>query len=418
MKKLRVKNLFFTNMEPLIKNPLISKGYVDICYAETNRNHSYISKEVLDNKLKPSIAGIPVVGEYYKEIEDFGDHGGRLIIDSNGIRYEATTKPYGFVPTNTNFEYVKKIDKDGIEREYLRADCYLWTGQYPECDRVFKTNNPQSMELDKDTGYWKRINGEDYFVIEDAIVSKLCILGSEVEPCFEGASFGANNENSTISYNLDKEKYEKFIKEFKLQLKEALGEKFEGGFKGMGNEDFKKKQEEEDVSKIKEKDTSKTEEKDTSEEEKKKKPSEKNTKENENEEDYVKKFNELESTLNEFKVALDKANNTIKTLNVEIENLNKYKKDVEKEKKEELFNTFKVKNIIDENDLNGIYSELDTIDYELLDFKLCKLFTEKTINSTEENKIPSVKTYRLNEKEDEKELSWVDKVAKKQRDNN
>lgn len=264
------------------------------------------------------------------------------------------------------------------------------------------------MELENDTGYFKRINGEDYFVIEDAIVSKLCILGSEVEPCFEGASFGTINENSTISYNLDKEEYEKFIKEFKLQLKEALEEEFKGGFKEMGNEDFKKKQEEEN-SKIKdsseEKITSETKEEETSkEDEKKKKPSGKNSKEDENKEDYAEKFNNLEASLNEFKAALDKANNTIKALNVEIENLNCYKKEVEREKKEELFNTFKAKNVIDENDLNSIYSDLDNIEYEMLDFKLCKLYTEKTINSNNDSLVPPVKTYELN-KNDEKELS-------------
>ena len=48
------------------------------------------------------------------------------------------------------------------------------------------------MELDSDSldGYWASNNnsGYEFFIINDAKFSKLCILGSDVEPCFEGAS--------------------------------------------------------------------------------------------------------------------------------------------------------------------------------------------------------------------------------------
>ena len=51
------------------------------------------------------------------------------------------------------------------------------------------------MELDEDTldGHWSTDNksGMDFFIINDAIFSKLCILGEDVEPCFEGASVTA-----------------------------------------------------------------------------------------------------------------------------------------------------------------------------------------------------------------------------------
>jgi hypothetical protein len=140
-------------MEPLVKNPMISKGVVDIAYAGKNRNRSFIRDDVMHTKLEPSVLGVPIVGEYFEEVKDFGDHGGKVVIDSNGIHYESTTIPYGFVPPNSTLSYIEKIDKDGVARKYLRAECFLWTGQYPECDRVIKTGNPQSMELEKDTGY-------------------------------------------------------------------------------------------------------------------------------------------------------------------------------------------------------------------------------------------------------------------------
>lgn len=69
---------------------------------------------------------------------------------------------------------------------------YLWTGQYPEVQKALDEGLPQSMELDEKSldGHWaKNYNsGVEFFIINDATFSKLCILGSDVEPCFEGAS--------------------------------------------------------------------------------------------------------------------------------------------------------------------------------------------------------------------------------------
>jgi hypothetical protein len=51
------------------------------------------------------------------------------------------------------------------------------------------------MELDEKTldATWTRDgNGKPkFFIINEAIISKLCILGEEYEPCFEGATITA-----------------------------------------------------------------------------------------------------------------------------------------------------------------------------------------------------------------------------------
>ena len=68
---------------------------------------------------------------------------------------------------------------------------YLWTGQYPECQRIIDKGNNQSMELDDkliDATWTKDANGNrQFFIINEGIISKLCILGEDYEPCFEGA---------------------------------------------------------------------------------------------------------------------------------------------------------------------------------------------------------------------------------------
>ncbi|MBO5446768.1 hypothetical protein J6A34_04610 [bacterium] len=67
---------------------------------------------------------------------------------------------------------------------------WLWTGQFPECARVITQGNNHSMELSENPkyldAYWtKDGNGnKEFFIINEAIISKLCILGEEFEPCF------------------------------------------------------------------------------------------------------------------------------------------------------------------------------------------------------------------------------------------
>jgi hypothetical protein len=84
------------------------------------------------------------------------------------------------------------FEDDGVPHEYLMTEGYIWTGQYPESQRVIDQGNNQSMELDEhslNASWTKDSNGQpQFFIINEAIMSKLCILGEDVEPCFEGAS--------------------------------------------------------------------------------------------------------------------------------------------------------------------------------------------------------------------------------------
>lgn len=63
------------------------------------------------------------------------------------------------------------------------------------------------MELDEESleGHWTEdVNsGREYFIINDAIISKLCILGDDVEPCFEGAAITAPNVSKNFTLDTD-----------------------------------------------------------------------------------------------------------------------------------------------------------------------------------------------------------------------
>ena len=228
----------FVNLQPMDINPLMSKCDIKVLYIGQNRNRSSITKQVATEMSKP-LRGCPIVGYYIEKKEDFGDHGDQVIIDGEGIKFNKLTKPYGFVAPNARvwFQFFEDQDEFGntCVREYLMTEGYLWTGQFEECKRVLENSNPQSMELDEKTlkGYWSTDNnkGVDFFIINDAVFSKLCILGDDVEPCFEGANVSAPNLSSQFSKD---DEFTKSLFTMMSELKFALNNS-EGG-KPMHNE--------------------------------------------------------------------------------------------------------------------------------------------------------------------------------------
>ena len=216
----------FINITPL--NPLISKCQIKVCYVsdEPNRNRSVITKEVA-KKMANSLPGCPIVGFYNEEKGDFEEHN-RVIDISNGkFEIKDTTRPYGFVDLGAKVWFQKFLDDGKDEREYMMTEGWLWTGQYPECKRIIDKGNNQSMELDKDTlnaAWSKNNNGKpQFFIINEAIISKLCTLGEANEPCFEGSNITA----PTIQFAFEdgfKEQLSSMINELKDYLNKG-GEK-------------------------------------------------------------------------------------------------------------------------------------------------------------------------------------------------
>ena len=198
----------FLNITPY--NPLISQCEIKVLYIGENRNRSYISKEVA-TEMANSLPGCPIVGYYREDKQDFGDHGDQVIFDGDGIHFNCLTKPYGFVAPDAKVWFQKFEDTDDfgntVEREYLMTTGYLWTGQFPECQVVVDEGKPHSMELDEENlnGHWSENikTGYEFFIINDAIFSKLCILGDDVEPCFEGSSVTAPEVSKSFSLDND-----------------------------------------------------------------------------------------------------------------------------------------------------------------------------------------------------------------------
>ena len=214
------------NMQPSDFSPLISKCEIKVCYVsnEPNRNKTVITKEKA-KEMAPSLRGSIIAGFYNEEKADFEGHNKELSLNDKGeIVMKSVTRPYGFVDLSARCWFQDFVD-DGKPHTYLMTEGWLWTGEYPECRRILKKGNGQSMELDE-----KNVNSEwskdyktglEFFIINEAIISKLCILGDDVEPCFEGASIqGA--QKVQYSFSLD-ENFKDDIKTMMFEFNKYLG---------------------------------------------------------------------------------------------------------------------------------------------------------------------------------------------------
>ena len=392
----------FINLQPLDINPLMSKCEIKVLYIGENRNHSFITKDVA-TEMSKTLRGAPIVGYYKEENQDFRDHGDQIIIDEKGIQFKCLTKPYGFVSPDAEVWFQKFEDTDDfgnkIVREYLMTTGFLWTGQFEEAKLAIEQGRPHSMELDKDTldGYWsENVNTKmELFIVNDAIFSKLCILGDDVEPCFEGSSVTAPNVSTNFSKVDDNFKQTLFsmMQDLKFALEGGNMVKVDEEKKDKTNETVENKtdktteevkdtetkkdnKEEEDKKKNYTKEEDKKEEKednptpaeDKKPEEKKeetKTPAEekKEEKEDKDKKDYALMYSELETKYND--------------LSAKYEDLVAFKKNVEKQQKEELIGGFYM---LSDEDKKDVVAHIDEYSLDDIEAKLSVICVRKKVN--------------------------------------
>ena len=410
----------FINLQPLDINPLMSKCEIKVLYVGENRNHSYITEEVAKDMAK-TLRGAPIVGYYKEEKEDFADHGEQVILDDEGIKFNCLTKPYGFVAPDAKvwFQDFEDTDEFGnkITRKYLMTTGYLWTGQYEEAKRVIEKGNNQSMELDESSleGHWStNVNtGMDFFIISDAIFSKLCILGEDVEPCFEGASVTAPQVSNSFSKVDDNFKHTLYtmMQDLKYALEGGKNMELEENTVETVEEEVKEELTEEETVETEEAESSiETEttstdaepevEEETTEEESEETESseEEEDEESESEEaegeapsDYSDNEEEEEET--EEEEPLDNSDDVetkkktysleeYEELKAKYDELVEFKKNVEMEKKEALINSFYMLSDEDKKDVREHMSEYSLEDIES---KLCVICVKNKVNFEKEN---------------------------------
>lgn len=387
-----IKNPEFINLQPLEVNPLMSACEVKVLYVGQNRNHSFITKEVA-TEMSKTLRGAPIVGWYRENKEDFGDHGESITIDGDGIRFDCLTKPYGFVSPDAKvwFQEFEDTDEFGnkVIREYLMTTGYLWTGQFEEVKDVIKNGRPHSMELDGDSldGHWANDlkTGMDFFIINDAIFSKLCILGNDVEPCFEGSSVTAPDVSK--SFTMVDDGFKKTLYNMMQDLKFALkggeqsmdkqGQEFAAGTQTttpiVENPEVKtsfKKEEEE-----KKNDNSEPSKEEDDEEDKKKKK----------DEDYAcsGKDDEKDKTKHSLEVKYSDLETKYNQLQEEFKALVAFKNQVEDEKKDALIQQFYM---LSDEDKADVIQNKSKYSLDEIEAKLSVICVRKKVNFDLDNK--------------------------------
>lgn len=434
-----IDNVQFVEMNDSDFSPLVSKCTIKLVYVGQNRNGSYMSKDTLI-KMAPTVRACPIVGCYRDEIEDFGDHGHVITIEDGEIKFACKTRPYGFVAPDARVWFQNFIDVDefgnDIEHEYMMTTGYLWTGQFPESQQVIDEGKGQSVELDEDTldGHWANDakSGMDFFIINDAIFSKLCILGDDVEPCFEGASItGGVDSNYTESTEFAHTLYT-MIK----QLQETIGTK-EGG-KNMPEKpeeleetevttDFvatSGKTEEEEPQKETKDSEAKKEEETPSEEAK---PATENTvkddKEQEEQQVAEEKKEEEQTEAKKRECSLDESDSDAAAsatfaleqenaaLKAELESLREFKLQIENEKKDALIAKY---HMLSDEDKADIIAHKEEYTLEQIDEKLALIYVRKNVDFStvddhqeEEADMDSILSFSLDDSKDAEVVSDI-----------
>lgn len=416
-------------------NPLISKCKIKVCYVgdTPNRNRSIITEEVA-REIAQSLPGSPIVGYFNETKGDFEEHNDIFHIRNGEVIATTNTRPYGFVDLNAKVWFEQYLDDNTDYRKYLVTEGYIWTGQYPESKKVFKDEgNPHSLEFDENNGtldaFWtKDYNGKkQFFIINEAVISKLCILGEDIEPCFEGSSithftlqedfkqtlFKLTNEmkhilegGTTMSEEIkDTQQVEEVVEEPTTPTENPVVEEpvndtsatvVEEPAADSASTEFKKKNDgEEDDQDDKDPD---------------------NKGDNEDEDDKKKKAKYDLNDIVEY-VELQNSYNTLQTsysaLEEEVASLRQFKASAEKKEKEALIKSF---SMLSDEDKQDVVDNIDKYSYMDIKSKLSVICVDKKVSFAVENEAEKAPvTYNLSGEQTSSASSmpaWLQQVEK------
>lgn len=347
-----------------------------VFYTGLNRNGSYIDKEFAESFIATAI-GCPVVGLWDHEKKDFTDH-------TPSDRKRA----YGFIPEDPQFAWENSYDYDGVEREYASFNIVLWTKAFEEANDII--SHPLSMEINPDTinGAFMVIDGEYCFKFTSAEMLGICVLGYNVEPCFEGASFLSvddmrefkrlfkiDKQQALLSYNTindkgdtsmeENEKEMTPVEEFTQIRNDDLGEIEENSVKPEVIDEFTKEEEESEVEKEIPEVFSKDEKSETSEEV----------------EVFQNQISELEQMNKNLNEKIDELEDKINNLEKANFELTEYRNNKIKEEKERVIAEYT--EVLTEEEINGI--DMTKFSVEDLNDKLAAMAYRKLANHDSAN---------------------------------
>lgn len=378
----------FINLAPDAINPGISKCEIKVMYLGKNRNGSFIDKNTAI-QMANSLPATPIVAAYNENKEDFGDHGEVLHIEDGEVKFSCKTVPYGFVAPDAEVWFQKFDDTNEFgettTREYMMTTGYLWTGQYPELDKCINQGQGQSMEIDDVDGHWTTDSNDiEFFIINDAIFTKLCILGDDVEPCFEGASVTSPEVSEHFSYNKE---FSHTLFAMMNELKSALTK---GGSMPKENVETNKDVEssEDSIEETFAKEEEKKEDKEDSDSEDKEDELDDDSNDSDDKEDEKKpeKKHELENQVSELSEQLKELTDKFTALEAEAEELRKFKAERIDADKDAMIAKY---HMLSDEDKAEIIANKDKFTLGEIESKLALLYVQKNVNFDEEEEVDS-----------------------------
>ena len=329
---------------------------------------------------------------------------------------------------------------NSVIHKYLMTTGYLWTGQFPESSLPVEEGRPQSMELQNESvqGHWETNydNGMDFFIINDAIIQKICILGDDVEPCFEGASVTAPDVST--KFTLD-DNFKHTLYSMMQDLKNALN----GGGQQMDNLENTVSVEEETVTPVsdftqtdeatsetvsevneniedtsapadyvKEDDKKKEEESDDSDSD-----SENNKGDDKEDEDKekAKKYELLEESFNTLNESFNTLKESYSVLQNQYQELVNFKKEIDNQKKDALIAEFYM---LSDEDKADVIQNKEKYTLEEIKAKLSVTCFDKKVSFSKEetnNKEEEIVTYTINDNENNSLPDWVKAVKEQEK---
>lgn len=185
-------------------NESFSAGVLRVCYIDENRNGSFISKQVLEQAI-PTMFNCPIVCNYDISSDTIGGHDVELVnTDSGNMRLVHLTDAVGVIPESAKY-FWETIEENGVTHKYFNVEVILWK-RCPVYDKIKKDGFAKhSMEITVHKGRLEN----DIFIIEDFTFTAFCLLGSDIEPCFESSQL------SLFSCARTQSQYTKMMEEFK-----------------------------------------------------------------------------------------------------------------------------------------------------------------------------------------------------------
>jgi len=349
-----------TQHSPIENNSGFTLCRARVFYTGLNRNGSYISEDFAKSFINTA-SGCPIVGLWDHDKNDFTHH-----------QSSDRKRAYGFIPEDPHFAWEEVSDYDGKVRQYATFDVVLWTKAFSEATEII--SHPLSMELDPDSisGTFMIMEGEYCFYFYNAQMLGVCVLGYDVEPCFEGAGF------------INIEQAKEFKRLFQIDKEQALLTYNNKGDTLM--EDEKEKVPAEEYTVVRDDDIEEpasesvaetnpefTAVDDTQEEPAPEVKNEEVVDYSAEKEKFMNTIAELEQTNRDFEAKIQELEEKVTKLEQVNYTLNEYKANKIKEEKQEIIANYS--NVLNEEDLKDIV--LDNYSCEQLDDKLAAMAYRK-----------------------------------------